>query len=235
MNTPKGVLGCLAVMLVLMMMPLAVPVWSQAGAATIAGTVNDQQGNAIAGAGVTLIGTQGANRTAVSNENGVYSFASVQPGEYRIEVGMTGFKKASVATFKALTDITTTINVALEIGSVSETVNVEAAALESIVNTQDASLGNNFVAQQIMQLPLEARNVTNLLSLQAAVTPDGSVAGGRADQANITLDGIDVNISKMPRRLNRYSVLTPTRSRSFALRPPTQTQQRADRPARKSR
>src|SRR6185312_4178916 len=58
---------------------------------------------------------------------------------------------------------------------------------------QDGSLGNNFVSQQITQLPLNARNVANLLSLQPAVTPGGAVAGGRSDQANITLDGVDVN------------------------------------------
>src|SRR5690606_23120005 len=81
----------------------------------------------------------------------------------------------------------------LEIGEVSVTVTVDASGIEGIVNTQDASLGNNFVAQQISQLPLEGRNVAALLSLQPAVTTGGYVAGGRSDQANITLDGIDVN------------------------------------------
>lgn len=90
-------------------------------------------------------------------------------------------------------DSTANLNIKLEIGEVTETVNVDAAGLESLVNTTDASTGNNFVSQQILNLPLQARNVTNLLSLQAGVTPDGSVNGGRADQANITLDGVDVN------------------------------------------
>jgi hypothetical protein len=81
----------------------------------------------------------------------------------------------------------------MEIGDVSAIVNVDTASLESIINTKDASLGNNFVARQIVQLPLNARNVASLLSLQPGVTPDGSVNGGRADQANITLDGVDVN------------------------------------------
>ena len=81
----------------------------------------------------------------------------------------------------------------LEIGAVTETVNVIAGGVENLVNTQDASLGNNFVSQQILQLPLNARNVGNLLSLQPGVTPDGYVAGGRSDQANLTLDGVDVN------------------------------------------
>ena len=62
-----------------------------------------------------------------------------------------------------------------------------------MVDTQDASLGNNFISQQITQLPLEARNVLSLLTLQPGVTKDGYVAGGRADQSNVTLDGVDIN------------------------------------------
>ena len=166
---------------------------AQVGTASITGTVTDQQGNAVAGATVKLLNNSGSSRTGTTNDNGVYLFPSVQTGVYRIDVEMAGFKKASVSNFQALTDISTEINVKLEVGQVSETVNVDAAGLESIVNTQDASLGNNFVSRQILSLPLQGRNVTNLLSLQAGVTPDGSVVGGRADQANITLDGVDVN------------------------------------------
>lgn len=166
---------------------------SQVGTSNIAGVVSDPQGNVVAGATVKLIGNQGTSRNVVSNDNGFYTFSSVQPGSYRIEVEMKGFKKASVSEFKASVDITTTVNIKVEIGEVTETVNVDAAGLESIVNTSDASLGNNFVSQQILQLPLQGRNVANLLSLQPGVTPDGSVTGGRSDQANITLDGVDVN------------------------------------------
>ncbi|HEX9003088.1 MAG TPA: TonB-dependent receptor, partial [Blastocatellia bacterium] len=85
------------------------------------------------------------------------------------------------------------MNVSLEVGQVTEVVNVSASAAENIINTQDASLGNNFVAQQIIQLPLNARNVGNLLSLQPGVTQSGYVAGGRSDQANLTIDGVDAN------------------------------------------
>ncbi|MEK7832377.1 MAG: hypothetical protein AAB401_14895, partial [Acidobacteriota bacterium] len=86
-----------------------------------------------------------------------------------------------------------TVSVSLEIGQVTEVVNVSASAAENIINTQDASLGNNFISQQIIQLPLNARNVGNLLSLQPAVTSSGYVAGGRSDQANLTIDGLDAN------------------------------------------
>ena len=63
---------------------------------------------------------------------------------------------------------------------------------EQPIKTSDASLGNNLVSQRITQLPLNARNVANLLSLPPAVTPSNQVAGGRSDPINTTLDGIDV-------------------------------------------
>jgi len=177
----------------LMIVLLIGTAWSQAGTSTVTGTVTDPQGNAVTGATVKLVGSQGTGRTVISNDSGTYSFPSVQPGSYKIEVEKTGFKKATVSNFQALVDSASTVNVVLDIGQVTETVNVDAAGLESLINTQDAKLGANFVAKQILQLPLQGRNVSTLLSLQANVTPDGSVAGGRADQANITLDGIDVN------------------------------------------
>lgn len=174
-------------------MILTINIFSQSsGTSTVTGAVTDAQGNTIPGAKVTLI--SGSNRRdVVANDNGVYTFASVQPGKYQIEVEASGFKKTSVSEFQALVDKPTEINVQLEVGQVTETVTVSASGIENIVNTQDASIGNNFVSRQIVNLPLDGRNVANLLSLQPGVTPDGSVSGSRRDQANITLDGVDVN------------------------------------------
>ena len=81
---------------------------------------------------------------------------------------------------------------------------VEVTSMVSPINTTDASLGNIISGKQVRTLPLEARNVVGLLSLQpgAVYLPQhrlnidprsGSVSGSRADQSNVTLDGIDVN------------------------------------------
>lgn len=70
--------------------------------------------------------------------------------------------------------------------------NITAAA-EAPINTTDATLGNNFESRRIENLPLNARNIVGLLSLQPGVTRLGEVNGGRRDQANITLDGVDAN------------------------------------------
>lgn len=83
-------------------------------------------------------------------------------------------------------------DVQLEIGAVSETADVTSTA-EAAINTSDASLGNSFERKRIVELPLNANNVVGLLSLQPGVSRAGFVNGGRADQSNIMLDGVDVN------------------------------------------
>src|SRR4029450_4448471 len=83
-------------------------------------------------------------------------------------------------------------DVQLEIGAVSETVDVTSAA-EAAINTSDASLGNSFERKRITELPLNANNVVGRLSLRTGVTRSGFLNGGRSDQSNITLDGVDVN------------------------------------------
>ncbi len=183
--------------------------YSQSGTSSITGAVADAKGSIVAGATVTLISQQNSRRTAVTNESGVYFFASVQPGTYKIEAQAKGFKKADLSDFQALVDKATTIDIKLEVGQVTEVVNVDSSGLENLINTQDAKLGANFVAKQILQLPLQGRNVANLLSLQANVTPDGSVAGGRRDQSNITLDGVDVNDNQTGLSIDQTTAFSP--------------------------
>lgn len=167
---------------------------AQIGTSSISGTVTDSSQAAIPNATVTLKSeARSFSRTTTADSSGNFLFPSVPTGAYTLEVEAKGFKKSILTEIQALVDNRGTVAVTLEAGQVTESVTVTASAIESIINTQDASLGNNFVGQQIVQLPLQGRNVANLLSLQAAVTPEGAVAGGRSDQANITLDGVDVN------------------------------------------
>ena len=164
------------------------------GNTAIRGAIKDQAGAVVAGATVTLTNPEtNFTRTTTSNDSGQFAFEGLQPGVYNVEVEAKGFKKAALNQVAALVSKPTDLPVSMEIGDITQTVSVTVGAGEALINTQDGSLGNNFVSQQITQLPLNARNVANLLSLQPAVTPDGYVAGGRSDQANITLDGVDVN------------------------------------------
>lgn len=179
------------VLVFLLVAPVA---WGQTGTSTIRGTVVDPQGLVVSGATVTLTNsaTQ-AVRTTQSTGTGAYVFDLVTPADYRLDVEAKGFKKAAVSNVHASIGKPVEITVKLQVGTAGEVVEVRASAQETLINTQDATLGNNFIAAQIGQLPLEGRGLSDLLSLQAGTTREGYVTGARADQANVTLDGVDIN------------------------------------------
>ena len=159
--------------------------FAQSGRSTVRGTVKDPQGNVVAGATLNLVNAdRNFSRTQTTNQDGTYVFSAIPPGTYNLEVEAAGVKKTSVSGINALVDTSIDADVALEVGAVSETVNVTAGG-EAPLNTSDATIGAAFENRRIEQLPLNARNVVGLLSLQTGVTPAGYVNGGRADQANI--------------------------------------------------
>jgi hypothetical protein len=166
---------------------------AQTGTSSVRGTVTDQQGKAVVGASVTLTNVErNFTRTQVTGEDGTYSFSAVPPGTYRVETEATGFKKSVVSEVRALVETPIDVNVQLEVGDVKEVVTI-SSDVEAPLNTTDATIGTAFEARRIEQLPLNARNVVGLLSLQPGVTRTGYVNGGRSDQANVLLDGVDNN------------------------------------------
>ena len=172
----------------------AAPLWSQTGTSAIGGTVTDQQGKALPGAKVTLTNVAtNAMRSVESTNTGAYVFDLITPGDYRLEVEAKGFNKTVVGNVRALIGKQTETNVQLSVGAISQVVEVRANMQDALMNTEDASLGNVFDSNQITQLPLEGRNLSDLLSLQPGATQEGYVTGSRADQSNVTLDGVDIN------------------------------------------
>jgi hypothetical protein len=196
MNTPtltRGRAATAALCALFILLLAAAPAAAQIGTATVRGTVTDQQGQAVAGATVTLRNAaKNFARTQTTSGEGSYTFTAVPPDTYTVEVEQAGFKKVTVSDVRALVDTPTDVDVALQIGAVTESVDV-SASIEAPLNTTDASIGNTFESRRIEELPLNARNVVGLLSLQPGVTRGGEVTGSRRDQANITLDGTDVN------------------------------------------
>lgn len=177
----------------LVMLILSGAAYAQTGRATVKGVVKDQQGNVVPGATITLTNAdKNFSRTQTANENGAYTFTTIPPGTYKLEVEAAGFKKTVVADVQALVDTTVEVDAALEVGSVSETVNITSGS-DAPLNTSDATIGTAIERRRIVDLPLNANNVVGLLSLQPGVTRTGYVNGGRADQTNVTLDGVDVN------------------------------------------
>jgi hypothetical protein len=156
------------------------------------GVVSDPQGAVIPGAIVAMSSAStGAARQVVTDNTGTYQFVQMMPGEYTMTVSKPGFAKATREHVVLQVNVPTTMDLQMEVGTTGELVNVTAEA--STVNTSDASIGNAFTEHSIRQLPLDTRNVVQLLSLQPGVTASGEVMGSRRDQNNIVLDGVDVN------------------------------------------
>ncbi|MCV6070688.1 carboxypeptidase-like regulatory domain-containing protein, partial [Escherichia coli] len=87
----------------------------------------------------------GFERTVTTNQDGGYAFPTIQPATYRLEVEASGFKKVVNNSLQLAVDSPARFDVTLEAGDVSAVVNVTSGSIETIVNTQDATIGNNFV------------------------------------------------------------------------------------------
>jgi hypothetical protein len=197
------IFGVTAVVSVLLFVSFS---FAQMGTTSVRGTALDKTGAAVSGARVTVSNNdQALERETQTDDSGEYRFLALPPGTYTLTVEKAGFRKFQLANLELSVNVAVTRNVSLEVGTTTENVDVSAQA--ETVNTTDASLGNAFSELQVKQLPLESRNVPDLLSLQAGVlytgnrpdidrnidTRSGAVNGARSDQSNITLDGIPVN------------------------------------------
>lgn len=184
----------------LLLVVLHLSVFAQA-TTQVTGTVSDPSGGVIPNASIEIENTAtGVKRSGTSDQSGSYAFLQVAPGTYRFTIKANGFRTTAVNDVQLLVNNPATINIKLEVGQVTETVAVTADAEQ--LNTVDASLGNAIGNKPIVELPLNARNIVGLLALQPGVvftkdedtsSRNGVVNGGKSDQANVTLDGVDVN------------------------------------------
>jgi hypothetical protein len=166
--------------------------WGQDATTSVRGEVKDNQGGVVPGAIVELVRTDtGLRRNIVTDSSGEYQFAQVPPGSYTVTVQKPGFSILTQRGVQLQVNTPAILNMTLEVASVAESVNVEAET--PAINADNASVGIGFNENQVRHLPLQTRNVVELLSLQPGVTPTGEVLGARRDQNNITLDGVDVN------------------------------------------
>ena len=148
----------------------------------------------------------------MTNGSGEYQFSQIAPGRYDLVISAAGLESEKKG-LDLLVSQPATVNVGLGVGGVTSRL-MSRSNLQPVLNTTDATMGNAFDTQQVSSLPIEGRNVPDLLSLQPGVTylgrtddnngtnavgnnasdsRSGAVNGGRSDQSNITLDGVDVN------------------------------------------
>ncbi len=196
----------IALSLFTMMVLLSLPTLSSAQATSgVTGVVTDSTGAVVPGVTVTLTDTKNSQElTAKTNEQGVYNFQNVAPGAaYKLTFSIQGFQTATITDVALGVGRTETFNSTLSVGDVGATVEVVAAPGDTL-NTTDASIGNIIDTRQLRELPIQIRSSpAALIGLQPGVVGNnvgtgstnrvGSVTGSRADQGNITVDGIDAN------------------------------------------
>jgi hypothetical protein len=173
----------------------------------------------MAGAAVELLQpATGLALAATSDEFGTYEFPQIPPGQYQVCATAEGFVGVKVNDVVVSVGQPATLPIAFtSISQLGEV--IEIRAVSNPMNTTDASLGHAIDERAIVELPFNARNVINMLSLQPGVTfigdtdtlredrRAGNVNGSRADQSNVTLDGVDVNDQQ-----NRFAFTSVLRS-----------------------
>src|SRR5436189_222277 len=188
---------------VLILLLTAAAAWAQA-TAQLSGTVRDQSGAVLPGVTVTATQTDtGLVRTGVTDDTGGYLLTNLPTGPYRLEVSLQGFKTYVQTGIVLQVGGTPTVNAALAVGSLEESVTVEAAA--PLVDVRSAGISSVVNNEQILELPLQGRQVTDLIVLAGAAVLDStpsrgqpggvriSVAGGLPFGVAYTLDGAEHN------------------------------------------
>ena len=159
-----------------------------ASTGTVAGTVTDPTGAAVVDAKITLADpSTGSSRAATTNDTGRYIFANVIPGTYNVTINKTGFRQAKFSDQVVSVGSALTLNVALELGSTTEVVEVTATGAE--LQSLNATVGNTVAGDLLQSLPTIGRDTSTFVTLQPGVSPDGSVAGAVVDQSTFLLDG----------------------------------------------
>jgi hypothetical protein len=192
------------IVIVLATAALALPERSvaQSERGSITGVVEDATRAAVPGVSVKVINTAtNVTVTVVSSESGAYSAANLPPGTYRVEASLPGFRSATVDGIRLTAGASARVDVTLNLGAVSESVNV--VARNTFVQTEDAKISTNISNELIDQLPLVVggamRSVFDLVSTVPEAkgsTTNVVLGGGQGGAFGATLDGISVNTNR---------------------------------------
>src|SRR5437016_3699755 len=137
--------------------------WAQA-TAQISGAAKDQSGAVLPGVEIAVTQTDtGISRTALTNETGSYVLPNLATGPYRLEATLPGFRTYAQTGIVLQVNSSPVVNVVLEVGQVTEQVEVQANA--ALVETRTSTVGSVVENERILELPLNGRNVTDLIAL----------------------------------------------------------------------
>src|SRR5450631_2741842 len=198
----------------------ATPLWAQKDAGTIVGAVRDPSGAVVPGAKVTVEDVdRGVQMTLSTNDEGEYVASPLHIGRYKIRVEKTGFKSAVSEVVELNVQGRVAINMALQVGQISEEILVTGSA--PLLETETSELGQVVDQKRVSNLPLNGRNFAQLALLSTGTAPSEpgardeggygfSANGARSLQNNFLLDGVDNN-SNLPDLLNEANyVIQPS-------------------------
>jgi hypothetical protein len=193
-----------ASVLIISLLTLVTLSFSQSATTSLRGTITDAKGAVVMGASIVLNNqATGFSRTVKTDDQGIYQFLELPPSTYVLTVTAPGFGTTKRENVVLQVSSPATVNMSLQVQGGSVIVDVTGEA--PVVNTQDATLGNNFSTRQLTDLPSEGRDPVSILSLQPGVvyigknvdqnddSRGGAINGARSDQTNVTLDGLDDN------------------------------------------
>ena len=202
--------------------------------------IRDAQSGVIPGATVTLINTAtNERREGVSTEDGTLRFLNLVPGKYRLEVQMPGFQRHVRDGIEVNVQTTPRIEVTLELGSQQETISVTGEA--PLLQTESAAVGTIVGVRAVQELPLNGRNVLNLIAVAPTVVPQGGsegsltgknvfaggnyqIGGGIANQSASFYDGVPLQdlaygniivLTPSPEAVEEFRVQTNSSSAEF--------------------
>jgi hypothetical protein len=155
--------------------------FAQAGRGSISGQITDPSGAVVSGAKVTLLNrANGTELHSATNAGGLYTFISLNPGVYQVTASMEGFETVAEGNVNVTVDQATTVNIALHVGSVSNTVTVTQGV--DLVEPSNSTVGQLISAETIDRVPLLTRDVYELIQLSAGVTPVNGSANSSQSQ-----------------------------------------------------
>jgi hypothetical protein len=219
---------------------ISTPAATQSFYGSLISVTQDAQGGVIPGATVVLTNTAtNERREGVSSEDGTYRFVNLVPGTYRLEVELPGFQRYLRDQIVVNVQSTPRIEVTLQLGSLEETIAVVGEA--PLLQTESASVGTVVGSRAVQELPLNGRNVLNLIAVAPTVVPQGSsdgsltgknvfaagnyqIGGGVANQSATLYDGVPlqdmaygniVALTPSPEAVEEFRVQTNNSSAEF--------------------
>lgn len=200
---------------------LTAPLVSQTFYGSIIGTASDASGSLIPGASVTLINLGTSERRAAETDaSGNYQFVNLIPGRYRVDIEKPGFKHLTRDEVVVEVQSSVRIDATMQVGDVGQV--VEVTSETPLLQTESSALGQVVESKTVQQMPLNGRNVLNLVALVPGVVAQGQsmgnptntnisawgnyqIGGGLGNQSAAFLDGAPLNTS-----YNNAVMLVPT-------------------------